>query len=360
MKVLHVINSLLTGGAEKLIVDSIPIYQSRGIVTDVLLLKKSNTDFYSKLEKKTNGKLFSLSNGSVYSPLLIFKIIPFLKHYDIVHVHLFPSSYWVVLAKLISFSKVKIVFTEHSTNNRRRQNKLFQIIDKIIYKHFENIICITQGVKVQLQQHLGGNYPISVINNGILVKDFYQNNLNSIQENKIKNNFTLIQISSFRGAKDQATVIKSLTYLNEEIKLVLVGTGEKIQYCKKLAIELNLQNRVSFLGNRYDIPNLLSNSDVVILSSNHEGFGLSIVEGMAAHKPCVASDVDGIKEIVAGFGLLFEKGNSKQLATIISELYENQDYYSKIANQCFSRAKDFDIEKMVDSYIKIYSKLNAC
>ncbi|MEC4004416.1 glycosyltransferase [Flavobacterium sp. SUN052] len=355
MKVLHIINSLQTGGAEKLIVDSVPIYQSKGIDTDVILLKKSTTDFYTKLENTSTGKLFSLSTGSVYSPLLIFKIIPFLKNYDLVHVHLFPSSYWVVLAKMLSFSKIKIIYTEHSTNNRRRENKFFQIIDKIIYKYFEDIICITQGAKEKLEQHIGTNYPISVINNGIVVKDFYQTKTKEIQKNSTKKEFTLIQVSSFRGAKDQATVIKSLTHLEDKVKLVLVGTGQKIEDCKKLVSELNLQNRVSFLGNRYDIPYLLANSDVVILSSNFEGFGLSIVEGMAANKPCIASDIEGIREIVSGFGLLFEKGNSKHLSEIILELYQNQEFYTKIANQCFTRANDFDIEKMVDDYIKIYN-----
>lgn len=358
MKVLHVINSLLTGGAEKLIADSIPIYQQKKIATDVLLLKKSTTNFYSKLEKESKGELFSLSNGSVYSPLLIFKIIPFLKKYDLIHVHLFPCLYWVVIAKIISFSKVKIVYTEHSTNNRRRQNKFFKIVDKLIYKHFESIICITDGVKENLIQHIGTNYPISVINNGILLKDFNANNSDILQNNS-KKDFTLIQVSSFRGAKDQTTLIKSLTYLSEEIKLILVGTGDKIDYCKNLVNELQLQNRVAFLGNRYDIPELLGASDVVILSSNHEGFGLSIVEGMAAKKPCVATDVEGIREIVSGFGLLFEKGNSQQLSEIILELYKNQDYYNKIANQCFVRAQDFDIEKMVDSYIEIYKKIKT-
>lgn len=359
MRVLHVINSLLTGGAEKLIADSIPIYQQKGIATDVLLLKKSDTNFYSKLEKETSGKLFSLSKGSVYSPLLIFKIIPFFKKYDLIHVHLFPCLYWVVLAKIISFSKVKIVYTEHSTTNRRRQTIFFKIVDKLIYKHFENIICITDGVKNNLIQHIGIHYPISVINNGILLKDFNPNTIAVLQNAPDKKDFTLLQVSSFVGDKDQATLIKALTYLSDEIKLVLVGTGYKIDHCKNLVNELQLENRVSFLGNRYDIPELLAASDVVILSSNHEGFGLSIVEGMAAKKPCIATDVEGIREIVSGFGLLFEKGNSQQLSEIILELYKNQDYYNKIANQCFVRAQDFDIEKMVDSYIEIYKKIKT-
>lgn len=114
MKILQVINSLTTGGAEKLIIDSVPLYQNQGLTVDVLLLNNAETQFKSKLKETSNGRIEGLSIGSVYNPFLIFKIIPYLKKYDIIHLHLFPTLYWVVLAKWISFSNVKLVYTEHN------------------------------------------------------------------------------------------------------------------------------------------------------------------------------------------------------------------------------------------------------
>jgi glycosyltransferase involved in cell wall biosynthesis len=352
VRVLHVINTLRIGGAEKLIVDSIPIYQTKGVKADVLMLKDSPTPFYEKLNKKSNGKVFSLTQGSLYSPFLIFKIIPYLKKYDIIHIHLFPSLYWVVLAKLVSFSKVKLIYTEHSTQNRRRTTG-FKLADKFIYNFLNQIVCITDGVKENLIKHIGKEHSISVINNGIMVNEYYLPNLLK-QNTESKKRFTIIQVSSFRGAKDQATLIKSLLYLPENIELVLVGSGEDIENCKELTTVLKLSNRIKFLGNRYDVPELLNASDIVVLSSNHEGFGLVIVEGMAAKKPCIAANIEGVKEIVENYGLLFEKGNSKELANIILSLYNNTNFYNYVANKCFIRAKYFDIEKMVDSYISLY------
>ena len=132
MKVLQIINGLDTGGAEKLLLETIPLYREKGVEMDILVLDGSQYPFMKELEKLNCCTIFSLGNGSVYNPLLIFKIVNFLKKYTIVHVHLFPAFYWVVLAKLISFSDVKLVYTEHNTTNKRRRNLFLKAIDFFI------------------------------------------------------------------------------------------------------------------------------------------------------------------------------------------------------------------------------------
>src|SRR5690606_21995124 len=116
-----------------------------------------------------------------------------------------------------------------------------------------------------------------------------------------------------------------------------------------------LESRVKFLGVREDIPNILQTSDVVVLSSFHEGLSLSCLEGMAT-KPFVASNVPGLVEIVENFGLLFEQGNVQDLTNKIMSLYKDGDYYQKVKEKCFLRANDFDINNMVDLYIDEYKK----
>ena len=220
MKVLQVINSLNTGGAEKLLVDSISIYQKNQIEMDVLLLKKTNTFIYEKLKIESKGEKFYLTNYSLYNPLLIFKIIPFLKKYDLIHIHLFPALYWVVLAKLISLSNVKLIFTEHSTLNRRRNYMLFKGLDKIIYSFLNSIVCITIATEKNLKKHLGYNINSQVIYNGIQLNDFEKasNSLNFFNE---MDSIVLVQVSSFREQKDQETLIKSLKLLPEKYKLFI-------------------------------------------------------------------------------------------------------------------------------------------
>lgn len=355
MKVLHIINSLDTGGAEKLVADSVPLYQKRGIEVDVLLLNDNPSAFRKQLEEETNGNVFGFSTACVYNPLLIFKLIPYLKKYDIVHAHLFPTLYWVVLAKCLSKSTVKLIYTEHNTENRRRNNPIFRKIDKFIYSKLSFIGCISIGTYENLEKHIGKNNKMRVINNGIDLSKFtYKNASYNFFS---KEDILLIQVSSFRKQKDQETLINSLKDLPEKVKLLLVGDGDLIEKRKLQVKELDIEHRVKFLGKRYDIPELMSYSDIVVLSSHYEGFGLAIVEGMAIGKPVIASNVSGIREIVLGYGLLFEEGNSKELAAQITSLIDDKKYYTKIASQCSERAKDFDINIMVDKYINVYNEL---
>lgn len=358
MKILHFINSLDTRGAEKLLIESVPLYQKKNIDTDVLCLKNEITLFWKKLSKTSNGNITGLTNGSIYNPFLVFKIIPFLKRYDIVHTHLFPALYWVVLAKWFSFSKVQIIYTEHSTTNRRRNSKIWQFFDRLIYKGLSGIITISEEVDANLKAHLKNDrHNYHLIKNGVDVHSFYKALSYAKQDFFSEGDFILIQVSSFARAKDQSTLIKSLKHLPSNIKLLLIGEGELLKENKNLMAKLDLSGRMKFLGNRPDIPRLLKTADIIVLSSHHEGLSLSNIEGMSAGKPFIGSDVPGIRDIVKGYGVLFPESNTKALAESVKKLSEDEGYYNQIADQCYQRAQDFGIHKMVNEYIKIYKEL---
>lgn len=167
----------------------------------------------------------------------------------------------------------------------------------------------------------------------------------------------VIQISAFRNQKDQETLIKAMQYCSENVILWLVGDGENRMKCENLVKELNLSERIIFLGIRTDIPQLLRNTDIVVLSSHWEGFGLAIVEGMATNLPVIASDVPGLRDIVNGAGLLFPVGDEKILAEKINSLISDKDFYERTAKACFERAKQYDINVMVEQYIELYKHL---
>lgn len=360
MKVLQIINSLGTGGAEKLIVDAVPLYQKEGVAVDVLCLKNKKTEFWRTLEQHSNGKITGLTLGSVYNPLLIIKMIPFLKKYDIIHAHLFPTLYWTVLAKYISFSNVKIVYTEHNTSNRRQRHLIFTFLDRWIYRRIDIIGCITEEVKENLQKHLDikDSNRFQLIKNGVLLSNFIGAEAISKKIFFEDQDFIIIQVSSFREQKDQFTLIRSLLHLDAKFKLLLVGDGNLRKACEELVLELELENRVKFLGNRADVPQLLKMSDIVVLSSFYEGLSLSSIEGMSV-KPFIASDVPGLRDIVGGYGLLFKQGSAVELAEKILELSNDKVLYNTIAQRCFERAQNFDIHKMVDAYIQLYRSIKA-
>lgn len=361
MKILHIINSLYTGGAEKLIVETLPLYAEEGIVADLLLLNGDNQPLLKDLTERNCCQIFTTGSRSVYHPKNIMGIIPFFKKYDLIHVHLFPAQYYVVLAKILSGAKTKLVFTEHNGTNRRLDHFLFRIIDKKIYQFYLKTICITAEIKDILSKHTG--FPAKrfpVIENGINISEiesavgYSKNDLHASLDNEDQ---LIIQIAAFRDQKDHETLIHAIVLLPQNFKLILVGAGVLKEKYEKLVTALGLVNRVFFLGNRMDVPQLLKTADIIVLSSKYEGLSLSSIEGMASGKPFVASDVLGLKEVVSGAGILFPLGDEKKLAEEILHLSTNADYYASTVEKCMARAKEYDISKMVTEHINLYNEI---
>ncbi|MDG2431248.1 glycosyltransferase [Flavobacterium sp.] len=361
MKILQIINSLATGGAEKLLLETLPLYKEKGLQMDVLVLNGTNHPFLQALKELNCCTIYSLGAHSVYNPLYIIKIIPYLKKYELIHVHLFPAQYWVVFAKAIGFSKVKLIFTEHNSSNRRLTNRLFRIIDRMVYRFYQQVVCISS--EIQSIIHLHTDAPIvklPIIKNGVNLSAIKQ--AKAIERNQIDKNLTeldtiIIQVAGFREQKDQATLIRSLTHLPSEVKLLLVGEGAVKNECESLVQSLGLQERILFLGLRMDVPQLLKSADVIVLSSKYEGLSLSSIEGMASERPFVASDVPGLSEVVKGAGVLFPVGDEIALAREISKLLKDSDYFEAVVTACLERAAAYDITIMVDKHIDLYKRL---
>lgn len=360
MKVLGVINGLGTGGAEKLILETAPLLREK-VAIDFLFLEENDYPFEKKFKETFKGNYFFSRWSSVYHPMHIFTLAKKLKNYEVVHVHLFPAFYWVVIAKLITFSKAKVVLTEHSTSNRRMRSTWLKMIDIFMYKLLSAIITISEEVDSKLKNYLKlSKDRFHLIKNGVNLETI--KNANPMEKKRLvdkteSNPFIILQVSSFHYPKDQITVIKSLNLLPPNTFLVFAGTGEDLKKSIGLTKALNLAHRVFFLGVRTDIPELLKSADVVVLCSHYEGLSLSSIEGMASGKPFIASDVPGLRKVVQGAGLLFEDGNEKELAGHITKLMNDGAYYNQIAAACQERAQEYDIQKMVDAQVKLYQEL---
>lgn len=353
MRILQVITSLRTGGAEKLIVDMVPLYQEQGHQVDVLLFDGTETPFKKQLRDK-GVTIYQLGEGgSVYNPLYIFKLIPFLRKYDIVHTHNTACQLFTAVAGL--FSSTILVTTEHNTSNRRRNWKGYKILDQWMYSRYQSVICISDKAYDNLRQYLGSDKSLKVIYNGIDVNLYRMAEVDF----SLKHGKTIVtMVAGFRPQKDQDTLVKAFQYLPaDQYELWLIGDGERRLDVENLVNELNLSAVVRFWGIRNDVPVLLKSSDIIVMSSHYEGLSLSSIEGMSVGKPFVASDVDGLHEVTINAGILFPHGDAKALADIILHLHEDPVYYQQIADRCLQRATEFDIHKTVDQYLQLYQSL---
>lgn len=356
MKILHIITSLWTGGAEKLVSEIVPILRDDGHDVDVCSFVGQETYFKKTLEN-AGIKVISFTNSrNIYNPFYVFRLIPLMRGYDIVHTHNVTPLIFAAIAS--KFCKVKLIYTEHSTTNRRRDIKFFKPIDKWVYNQYNTVICISDKTKENLQSYLcKTKAELVVINNGIDVQKYQEAQplpKDSVNYNKV----IVTMVAAFRYQKDHETVIKAFQHLDgNKFELWFVGDGLRRKEIETAINEFKISNYVRLLGKRNDIPSILKSSDIVIQSSHVEGFGLAAVEGMAAGKPVVATDIPGLAQVVKGAGILVPHKDYNSLAEEIKHLVVDSNYYHKIACQCYERAKMFDIHKMVKLYENVYQQL---
>ena len=335
------------GGAQRLLADLLPIQARTNDVT-LLLLKNVDNQFTRRIVS-SGVKLLSVDIKYYYNPFNAIALNEHTRGFDIIHVHLTPAVYGMAIASL--FSKKNMILTEHSTSGRLRSKYYMRPIERFVYSRYNKIISISDQTQEALVAWIGSGHLEKhvVIPNGI--------DLSAFKCVPLSNNRNIIMVSRFAASKDQNTVIKALNLLPEDIKLAFVGDGPTIDESKKLVAELKLDNRVDFLGFRSDISDIIPLYYIGVQSSHWEGFGLSAVEIMASGRPVVASDVEGLKQVVDGAGLLFESGNEVDLANKIMRLLEDKVYYTDVAGKCQKRASQYDIHNMAKEYEMIYNKV---
>lgn len=359
MKILQVIDFMpQTSGGARFVVNLAKALKLKGCDVDVLLIDGKPSHFTSEL-LEAGIKIISLNeNINRFNLKYSFQISKYLEKYDVVHVHIFPSSYQVAIASFFTSNSAPIVFTEHNSFNRRASNPVFKYIEKFVYSRFDHIVCLSQQVLSFVDSKLKINHSkLSIIENAVDVEAI---NLapvfNKVDLDYKESDFLLLMSARFTSQKNHEVIIESLRKLPEEIKLIFAGDGVLMNKMKELVELYNLNNRVSFLGSRSDVLSLMKTVDVNVLASNFEGLSLAALEAMSTGKPFIGSNVDGIDFVINNKDYLFNN-NANELADLILKLYKDQLFYQKAANDTYERSKNFDIHVMTDKYLEVYKKL---
>lgn len=396
MKILHVITSLQTGGAEHLMVDLLPRLRDLGHEVDLCVFNGARTAFYEQLEAEGIKIQAFAEGGSVYNIKHLLKLRKLMPQYDIVHTHNTACQYFAAFGRGRGLEGLRgskgsrslkglnglngsngseglrgskglkglrgskglrgplLITTEHSTSTRRRKYRIFRYIDRWMYKRYDRIICISKPSEESLRNYIGDHYPISTILNGVDVERFVSAAPVILGLDGCK---VITMVAGFRYEKDQPTVIRAMKHLPQDYHLVLVGDGSRRSEYEQLIASLDLNDRIHLLGLRNDVPGILKSSDVIVMSSHREGLSLSNVEGMASGRPFVASDVEGLREVTQGAGVLFPHGDDKVLADVILKLTTDKAYREDVTKKCQERARQYDIQRMVTEYYNVYYQL---
>lgn len=342
VRVLHIINDLsMNGGAQRFVIDLVcPIPQ--GYDARVITLEDTN-DFTRELSAAG-------VRHYVWSKLSLKQKWQLLRWPDVVHGHLFPSIY-IGLAALGK----RHIQTEHATHNRRRDHVWMKPFEWLLYWRYQVTACITGQVRDALAAFLPrwqDHY--RVILNGVDLSKFP---LTEKVQPSPDTPINLGMVGRFHTYKDHPTLFRALAALPERYQLHLAGDGDRRDEYQALVKTLGIEDRVIFHGVRGDIPAFLDELDLYVQSSIVEGFGLAAVEAMAAGLPVLASNVQGMSEVVDKEEFRFPVGDEHALAEAILALCDDTQAYQMAARYSVARCQHFTLSHFRDQYYRTYQEL---
>jgi len=240
--------------------------------------------------------------------------------------------------------------------------KFKKIISKLVLRDAGAIVTLTEDMKRKVQIICDKN--IFVIPNGIEQKRF-QNLLRDDIRNKLKirkNEKIIFFAGTLKLVKGIRYLIEAINIIKQKIpeaRLLLVGDGEEDENLKKLVRQLSLENYVIFFGkvSNEEIPKYMVASDIFVLPSLSESFGIVNIEAMASGLPIIATKVGGIPEIIKDGenGFLVEPKNPEQIAERILYLLSNNNIRRSISFNNKEKAKNYSWDLIVNKLIAVYS-----
>lgn len=356
-----------TGGAERLVVDLMEnCDKSRFDVVAVSLFPFSNKPFEVEIEKKGLKIVYLSCKKSDFRSYIktIFDLYRIIKSFrpHVVHSHLKTLPF---LAGPYLLLKVPVkIHTIHSIAEKDASG-LTRFVNKICFK-FLNVVpvSISQQVAESVNKLYGKRIATPMIYNGINVKKFFTKNSRLIFH---KDKFILLNVARFVPQKNHELLIeayeiaaRSLEKRNIQLQLWLVGDGPLRKKIEILVRSKRLEERVKFFGERGDIENILAHADIFVLSSDYEGFGLVVLEALAAGLPVIATKVAGVTEVLRDgeFGILVPPRNPVALAEAIVNLVIDREKYKNLSEIGRKFVENyFDIRATVAKYEKLYLQL---
>jgi len=370
--ILFVVNSLEFGGAQRQVIDLVNRISEEHFNIHLLTFERQ-LDQIERLDKrKVVFYNFPRKHKFDLSPTReIAKIIRNNK-IDILHCTNQISLLFGFLGKLRSGKKIKLIFTIHTTISRDLKHEVldwFLFVPLMIFCQFIITVCHNQRIHWSKKYPLLANKFITV-HNGIDV-DKYKNGLSRKNKESLRRSlgikekeFILTILAEFRPEKGHEYVFYALKKLLDsgyDIKLLLIGDGERKEYLRSLSNRLSIYDNIIWLGFQKNPGQYLSICDVVVFAAV-ESFSIAMLEAFSLGKPVVAADAGGTPEMLQDGknGFLFKLKDIDSMVKKIILLITDIDLRNKLAgNSRDSVINRFSIEKMVDKTETLLIKLTS-
>ena len=312
---------------------------------------------------------YPLFEYSPYESALTSKLVEVVKYVglDIIHVHYaIPHAAVAYMAQQILATEGKqipVVTTLHGTDiSLVGKDKSFAPIVTFSINQSNGVTAVSNALREETLAHFEISNEIEVIPNFIdfsrfkkLDKEHFKKAIAPGEE------FIITHTSNFRKVKRVEDVIKVFYRLQKKVnsKLILIGDGPERSHLEGLCRDLGICDRVLFLGKQDAIEELLAVSDLFILASANESFGLSALEAMACEVPVISTNIGGLPEVnihgVTGF--TSDVGNVEEMANNAEFILSSEEVHRKFKKAALNQAKKFDIKDVLPTYETLYEKI---
>jgi len=342
MRILHIITTINLGGAENHLYDLVAEQRSQNLDVSVAYLKGDH--YWKKKYEEIGVQVFPLhmTNSSLFYQFPKFgKVIKKIQP-TIVHAHM-PPAELVARFALIFHPEITFVISKHNDEPFAPILKN-RFLGSWVSQRAKKVICISEAVKIYMGEHLQiAQNKMQVIYYAVDLKKF--ENALPASDIKFQESYVIGTVARFMPQKSLHTLLEAFASLIKKgfnSQLVMVGLGPLEQELKSLATKLGIFSYILWTGKRSDIPSVMKSLDVFVLPSIYEGFGLVLLEAMAAGTPIIASKVSAIPEVLdhGKCGLLFKVQDVQDLERCLIQMSDKKER-KNFSDQGLHRVRTF-------------------
>lgn len=374
MKILFVIETLGNGGAERVLVNTIPELRKFDIECEVAMLFERD-DLAEELESK-GIKVYRLHLSYKWNIIEgIFKFNTLLKdnNYDIIHAHLFFAYFYTGLVKLL-YPKIRTVTTFHNlAYNTYPANTLIKKLRKkldafVVDRLIDKKVAVSNAVREHYSKHLNipkvdpifNSFPLGAIESGLDVE-----RVEVLKKYTDVEKYDIFSITPGRLVKEKGHhyILEAMESVNtKDINLChfIVGAGPLEEEIRREIREKELSNVILIAGlQQKDLFRLIRVSDYIVIPSISEGFPMVVGECMALGKPIVATEISGVVDMITNEkeGLLVPSKDSKALTLAIERLYTDTVLRNVLATNAKEKIKQFDTTIIAKQWKAYYEEM---
>ncbi len=311
---------------------------------------------------------YPLFDYTPYEQVLTSKLVDVVKYekLDLLHVHYaIPHASAAYMAQQILATQginIPFITTLHGTDiTLVGKDPSFEPVITFSINHSNAVTAVSRSLKEDTLEQFSITKEIDVIPNFICLKEYQLPNNEKYKKRLAPNGeFIITHVSNFRKVKRIEDVVHVFSLVSKTIpvKLVMVGDGPERNKIERLCREKLSVNSFTFLGNLKSTIEVLNISDVFILPSLKESFGLAALEAMASSVPVISTNSGGLPELIenGASGFLSNVGDVQDMAKNMMTLLKDNKTLENYKKNALKRAADFDIQKILPLYENLYQK----